>query len=466
MKNFELFLLSSSVLFSTALFALQSETQNRLDKKYTTKTNTEYIFMQQVAGLSNEEQDKFIMGKSFYRTPWVEAPTATTARDGLGPLFNSNTCINCHPNNGIGSLYNENKIISRNYVTRVSIPSNGSKEHENMLQYSGFVQEPTYGAQISSNGVHGVKYEAMPMIRYKDIKITYPDGNSLTLKKPLHGVENQLKELGYGAMQKDVILSNRLAPALVGLGFLEQLTDEQILSNQDINDTNRDGISGKANIVYSPLHKDFRVGRYTKKASAASVMEQSGAAAHNDMSLTNPFYASENCTQKQVECLNAPKADNLRSGADFDLPLERLEAIAFYLKNLKIPNSLITQKEGEKLFETIGCTKCHMPTFKLSSGYEIKPFTDMLLHDMGANLGDGRSEFLATPNEWKTPALWGIGKYILTSSKEPELLHDGRAKSIEEAILWHGGEAQKSQNDFLNLSKKERNQLIQYIKEL
>lgn len=458
MKNLLPFLLSGSVFFSTALFALQNE--------YETQNNSKYIFMQQVDTLSDEEQDKFIMGKSFYTTPWVEAPSATTARDGLGPLFNSNTCINCHPNNGIGSLYNEENQLSRNYVTRVSIPSNGSKEHLQMLQYSGFVQEPTYGSQISSNAIHGVKYEAKPQIRYEDIKITYPNGNTLLLKKPLHGVENQLLELGYGAMQKDVILSNRLAPALIGLGFLEQLTDEQILSHQDINDTNQDGISGKANIVYSPLHKDFRVGRYTKKASAPSVIEQSAAAAHNDMSLTNPLYSDENCTPNQEECQNAPKADNQRSGSAFDLTMQRLEAIAFYLKNLKVPHAKIRQKEGEKLFVTLQCSTCHTPSFTLSNSYEVKPFSDMLLHDMGDDLSDGREEFLATKNEWRTAPLWGIGKYILASSKEPELLHDGRAKSVEEAILWHGGEANASKKAFMNLSKTQRDSIINYIKEL
>ena len=450
------------------LFNLEADAdlQQQLDKKYTTNTADKTIFTKQISGLNDDEQDKFILGKSFFRIPWVEAPSATTARDGLGPLFNANTCISCHPNNGRGSIYNKNNNISRAYVTRLSVPSNGSKEHKNMQKYSGFIEEEGYGGQISINGVHGVAFEAKPIIIYKKKLLSFPDGAKVTLQQPVNGVQNRLKNLQYGELHRDVIITNRLAPALVGLGLLEQLTDEQILKHQDIEDKNSDGISGKANIVYSPLHKDFRVGRYTYKASSPSVLHQTAGAANNDMSLTNPLFPKENCTKNQKECLAAPKGDNLRGDTAFDLPMKRIEAIAFYLKNLKIPKSTITQKKGERLFKNIGCVKCHIASFTLANGYNIKPFTDMLLHDMGEDLSDARDEFKATPREWRTPALWGIGKYKLASKQEPELLHDGRAKTVEEAILWHGGEAQKIKNDFMNLSRENRERIINYIKEL
>ena len=465
-KSFKSLLLISSVVFTTGLFAVSEHTQKSYDNKYTTSTNTKKVFMKQVGGLNYEEQDKFMLGRSFFTIPWVEAPSATTARDGLGPLFNSNTCVNCHPNNAIGSVYTKNNNISRNYVTRLSIPSNGSFEHKKMLKYSGFIEEPIYGEQISINGVPGVPYEAKSHIKYENITITYPDGKSVILKKPLQGVEYQLKNLQYGKIHRKVSITNRLAPALVGLGLLEQLTDEQILKNEDINDSNNDGISGKANIVYSAKHQDFRVGRYTKKASAPSVIHQSAAAAFNDMSLTNFYFPKENCSSDQIECLKAPKGDDIGGEKTFDLPMQRLEAVAFYLKNLKIPKSNITEKNGENLFDSIGCVKCHTPSFTLSSGYKIKPFSDLLLHDMGESLSDGRVEFKASEREWKTPPLWGIGKYKLATGKNPELLHDGRAKTIEEAILWHGGEAQNTKEVFMSLSQKQRTSIIKYIKEL
>lgn len=465
-NSFKFFILISSVVFTTGLFAISSQNQKSYDKKYTTLTKSNKIFMKQIRGLNDEEQDTFMLGRSFFTIPWVEAPSATTARDGLGPLFNANTCVNCHPKNAIGSVYNKNNNISRNYVTRLSIPSNGSFEHKKMIQYAGFVEEPLYGEQISINGVPGVPYEAKSIIKYESVPIIYPDGETVVLKKPLQGIENQLTDLQYGKISHNVSITNRLAPALVGLGLLEQLSDEQILENEDINDKNNDGISGKANIVYSVENKDFRVGRYTKKASAPSVIHQSAGAAFNDMSLSNPYFPKENCTSAQEECLKAPKGDDVFGKQTFDLPKMRLEAIAFYLKNLKVPYSEITELKGGELFSDIGCVKCHTASFTLANGYKIKPFSDLLLHDMGEALSDGRVEFKATAREWRTAPLWGIGKYKLATGKNPELLHDGRAKTIEEAILWHGGEAQNSKEKFMNLTKIHRVSIIKYIEEL
>ena len=460
----------SLVAFATGLTLLttisHADIQIELDKKYTTKTKDKTVFSKPISNLSYEEQDIFMLGKSFFTIPWVEAPAATTARDGLGPLFNANTCISCHPKNSRASLFNKNHKPSRAYVTRLSIPSNNSKQHQEMSKYSGFVEEPNYGGQISINGVHNLNFEAQPIIKYKKVQVTYPDGTKVTLKQPQDGLKNKLRDLQYGEIHKDVSITNRLAPALVGLGLLEQLSDEQILENQDINDTNNDGISGKANIVYSPKHSDFRIGRYTYKASAPSVFHQSAAAANNDMSLTNLFFPNENCTKMQKECKDAPKGRSFDEESFFDLPTARLNAITFYISSLKIPKSIITQKNGEKLFESIGCVKCHTPSFTLENGYKIKPFSDLLLHDMGEGLSDGRSEFKATPREWRTAPLWGIGKYKLATNKEPELLHDGRAKTIEEAILWHGGEAKEIKNNFMSLSAQNRQSLIDYIKEL
>ena len=460
--------LSSVVILTAGLFGvLEAATlQQSYDKKYTTNSHNKTLFTKKVSGLNDEELDNFILGKSFFRIPWVEAPSATTARDGLGPLFGANTCITCHPNNGLAKKYTKNGSPSRGYVARLSIPSNHSKEHQKQLKYNGFVQEPTYGAQISLNGSKNVPFEAKPIISYEKKLIIYPDGEQITLSKPLHKHANKLYDLQYGELHPQTSITSRMAQALVGLGLLDQLSDEQILENQDIDDKNNDGISGKANIVYSPEFKDFRVGKFTWKASAPSVKHQVAAAANNDMGLTNPLFTNENCTSKQIECLNAPKGDNRRGMSEFDLTQERLDAITFYVSNLKIPKSTITQKDGEKIFKQIGCADCHKAEFTLKNGYKIKPFTDMLLHDMGEELSDGRAEFLATPTDWRTAPLWSIGKYHLALGEKPALLHDGRAKSVEEAILWHGGEALASKKSFMKLDKKQRKSLLSYIDEI
>ena len=458
---FGIFFLS---IFTTSLFSIKyvDDKYNKLENKYTTNSSSEMIFSQKISGLNDNELDKFILGKSFFKIPWVLAPSSTTARDGLGPLYSSNTCISCHPNNGPSKILTKNNNISRGYISKLSIQSNNIKSYTLKESHIGFIKEPTYGKQISINGSINVPFEAKPIILYENKYITYHDGTIVTLRKPKQGISNQLTKLQYGNMHKNTSISNRLSRALIGLGLLNSLTDKQILRNQDINDSNNDGISGKANIVYNPKHKDFRVGRFTWKASTSSMIHQVASAAINDMGLTSSYFNNENCTSYQKRCLDIMKKNEKK----FDLTDERLEAIAFYLNNLKIPKSIITQKKGEKLFKKIGCARCHIPSFTLNSGYRIKPFTDMLLHDMGDELSDGRNEFLATPNEWRTAPLWGIGKYKIVLQEKPNLLHDGRARSIEEAILWHGGEARMSQKIFVNLHKKQREQIIKYIEEL
>ncbi len=460
--------LSSVVMLTAGLFGVleASSLQKSYDKIYTTKTQNRTLFTKKISGLNDEELDSFILGKSFFRIPWVEAPSATTARDGLGPLFGANTCITCHPNNGIAPKYNKKGSPARGYVARLSIPSNSSKNHQEQLRYSGFVAEPMYGTQISLNGSKNVPFEARTIIKYEEKLVLYPDGKKITLSKPLKHHSDKLYDLQYGELHPKTIISSRMAQALVGLGLLAQLSDEQILKNQDIDDKNEDGISGKANVVYDPETKKYGIGRFTWKASAPSVKFQVAAAANNDMSLTSPLFPKENCTKKQTECLNAPKGDSKRGMSEFDLTQERLDAITFYVTHLKIPKSTITEKNGEKLFKQIGCTECHKAEFTLQSGYKIKPFTDMLLHDMGEELSDGRSEFLATPLEWRTAPLWGVGKYHIALGEKPSLLHDGRAKSVEEAILWHGGEASASKQLFINLKQKQRDSLLRYVDEL
>lgn len=401
--------------------------------------------------LSNEELETFILGKSFFRIPWVEAPSATTARDGLGPLFSANACISCHPNNGSGSVYTKDGNISRSLVTRFSLK-------DKLDNKNGFVPDSTYGNQLSINGVKDVPYEGKPTLKYEIVPFTYPDGKRVELKKPIIGVS----DLQYGLLDQNTVIAHRLAQPLIGLGMINKIKDEDILKYQDVDDKDGDGISGRPNWAVDPQTGEKKLGRFTWKASAVSLKHQVAAAFINDMGITSPLYPDENCTQNQKECVDAPKGRD-----EFDLPMQRLDAVTFYVGHLQIPKPKETKEflEGQRLFESVGCTKCHVPSYEVN-GQEIYPYSDFLLHDMGEGLSDdGRVEFDAKPNEWRTQPLWGVGKRA-TILGQGDYLHDGRAKSIEEAILWHGGEAENIKQRFVGLTQEEREKILEFLKGL
>ena len=455
-SNLFLIILTKSLvaIFATGLFIVDS-----LGKDLSNEKNNS-LLLKPISNLSDKEYDKFILGKSFFRIPWVEAPSATTARDGLGPLFNANTCMSCHPGNGRGNLYNAKGEFSRSLIPKLSIPSNNTKEHNEILKKEGLIPEPIYGKQISINAIHGVKFEAKPNITYKKRKVKFPDGEVDILLEPIYS----LKQLQYGPLDKDAILTFRIAPSLNGLGLLSDISNEDILKNEDQFDKNNDGISGRANYVYSPITKKIELGKYSWKATTTSILHQTADAANNDMGLSSKYYQNENCTKEQKNCNHAPKSRD-----PIDITDLRLDAMVFYLKKRKtysIDKNSKIYKDGIKIFKQISCNKCHIESFVTKSGIEIAPFTDMLLHNMGEDLADGRSEYKASGSEWRTAPLWGLALHEKINKKTPRLLHDGRARDFQEAILWHGGEAAKSKELYKNLKKEERKKLLEFLKEV
>lgn len=438
----------STLLLTTTMNAKSSKTKN-----YFTNCKSKMAFSRPIDGMNYDEEDKFILGKSFFRIPWVEAPSATTARDGLGPLFNANTCMHCHPKNGAGVAVDKNGNMNRTYLLRLSHKDSSNKD---MLKKNGFEPDSTYGAQLSRNGNYNVPFEAQVLVTYEDINGSYPDGTKYNLRKAHYNITNK----NYGEFDKNTIFAPRIGSALIGLGLLERISEANILKFQDINDSDGDGISGKANYAYNPETKKIELGRFTWKASATTVKHQSAGAAHNDMGLSNPLFPKHNCSTKQIKCIKEAQKGRF----DFDLPQDRLDAIAYYATNLAVPVQRNPKKylEGKKIFESINCSACHISTHITTNGVKVPAYTDLLLHDMGKKLADGRSEFLANGNEWRTPPMWGIGLYKKVSG-EANYLHDGRARSIEEAILWHGGEAKKSKDDFMALDKKSRKKLIEFL---
>lgn len=399
-------------------------------------------FSHPVGGMDNAQLDLFVTGRSFFHIPWVQAPAATTARDGLGPLFSANTCVHCHRGNGAGVAVTEAGELRRDLVLRLA-------------QHDRSTPDPVYGTQLSVNGSHNTPYEGHPTVRYTQTKGSYPDGSPYTLRVPTYAVES----LQYGPLHAKTSVSPRIALALIGLGQIEAIPASAILAGQDVNDSDHDGISGKANMVYNPDTNRTVPGRFTWKASAPTVRFQSANAASNDMGLTSPLFPQENCMPAQTACLNAPKGRHA-----FDLPGHRLDAIAFYVTHLKMPapRAFADKADAAALFERLRCDRCHTPAFVTDEGRTIRPYSDFLLHDMGEALADGVSDGMADGREWRTPPLWGIGLYG-TVNREANFLHDGRARSIEEAILWHGGEAAASRSAFMALSASERKLLIDYL---
>ena len=446
-------LVANLLILATGFLVVNSNAQELSYKK------DKSLFIKPIKNLSDKQYDTFILGRSFFTIPWVEAPSATTARDGLGPLFNANTCASCHPGNGRGNLYNKDNQFSRNLIAKLSIKNRFTKEHKEILKTSALIMEPNYGMQIAINGIHGVNYEAKPDIKFKEKKVVFPDGEIAMLLKPTYA----LKDLQYGPLHKDAILTFRLAPSLNGLGLIEDISDEDILKNQDEFDKNNDGISGRANFVYSAITKEMELGRYSWKASIATLKQQTADAANNDMGITTSIFPNDTCTKNQKACNEAPKPRD-----SIDLTDLRLDAITYYLKNRKTYSAKKDKayKEGLEIFKTIGCISCHIDSFVTKKGVKISPFTDMLLHDMGEELADGRSEFKARGNEWRTPPLWGLALHEKINKRKPRLLHDGRARDFQEAILWHGGEARTSKENYMNLEKELRKKLIKFLEKV
>ncbi len=281
-----------AIIFCIGLFAFD------IEEKYISSLKDSKILLKSVDGLNDEQKDMFVLGRSFFNIPWVKAPSITTARDGLGPLFNANSCISCHPNNGKGKLFNKDFTTSRAMVGRLSIQKDKSKKHEEIFFKKGFIPHPIYGEQLAINGIFGVPFEGNIKLEFEEKIEILDDGVKVTLQKPKYSLEN----LNYGKIQNDSAISFRMAQSLNGMALVDMILDEDILKNQDIEDKNSDGISGKANYVFSAISNKYELGRYTHKASVSKLKEQVAFAASNDIGLTSSLEPKKKCTTFQKEC--------------------------------------------------------------------------------------------------------------------------------------------------------------------
>ena len=406
--------------------------------------------------LPNDIRRIFEVGDSFFNQNWVTAPASTEARDGLGPTHNALSCSSCHSHDGRGKPPDHPDDPERGLLLRLSVPG-----------ANGPVDEPRHGGQLQDRSILGVPVEGRIVIGYVEMPGVYPDGASFSLRAPVYRIE----DLAFGPLHPDVMVSPRVAPATIGMGLLEAIPEEIILALSDPEDANEDGISGRPNYVRDVQTGKLALGRFGWKANQPSVNQQAAGAFLGDIGITSSLFPNDNCPAGQEAC---HKASN---GGTPELPDERLKKVTIYTQTLAVPAMRNTEddlvKQGARLFVQTQCALCHTPRYETGDTHPLEPlrnqiifpYTDLLLHDMGNRLADQRPDGQASGTEWRTPPLWGIG-LVETVSGHTMFLHDGRARSMEEAILWHGGEAEESRQQFMSLTKDERNALIRFLESI
>jgi CxxC motif-containing protein (DUF1111 family) len=419
---------------------------------------TRQAFSLPAANLREEHRASFFVGNSFFNQNWVIAPSSTAARDGLGPLFNARSCSACHFKDG-RSRPPEAGASADTLVLRISRSGTNAVGGPN--------PDPVYGGQIQTVSVPGVLPEADVRVNYIAVEGHYPDGDAYTLRKPVVDI----RDPRYGPVRSDLLTSSRMAPVMIGLGLLEAIPESALHALEDPDDRDGDGISGRLNLVWDHVAGSLRVGRFGWKAEQPSILQQTAGAFIEDIGITSDLFLRENHTATQMGAIDQP------SGGSPEISRQILDAVVLYASTLAVPaqrdtDSAIVQN-GSRLFKSLGCAACHLPNlqtgekagFQELSHQSIQPFTDLLLHDMGEGLADHRPTFLANGREWRTPPLWGLG-LIEKVNGHTFLLHDGRARNIVEAILWHDGEGNRAQAGFRQLPRAEREALVSFLESL
>ncbi len=412
------------------------------------------------ANVAAEAGLDFELGRAMFEKLWVASPSSTRASDGLGPLYNARSCAACHHNDGRGFADGEGLLLRLS----VSALDDGSTPQP----------DPMYGGQLQNRAAPGMAAEYQMNLRYEEFDVDLSDGERVSLRKPSY----EIADLAYGPLADAVMISPRLAPPMIGLGLLEAIPSKDIVALADPEDSSGNGISGRANIVKSAEFGVPMVGRFGWKATLPTVAEQVASAFSADIGLSTPVFPWHwgDCTVAQQNCRGAVHGgDPEREGLEVDS--QGFDLTVFYSRNLGVPERGDADDadvlRGKELFHASQCAACHVPahvTHRLKDRPEqsfqlIWPYTDLLLHDMGPALADGRPDGLATGQEWRTPPLWGIGLTAQVGGRE-NYLHDGRARSLLEAILWHGGEAQFARDAVVEMSSPDRTALIKFLESL
>lgn len=429
------------------------------------------------ANLEDAERTRFAIGNSFFRRNWVEAPASTKARDGLGPHFIARSCGGCHVQDGRGAppdivnRLGETQDATVALLIRLSIP--GQDAH------GGPLHEPVYGDQFNNAAVQGVKPEGRVTLGYTTIAGQFADGTPYALLAPQYG----FADLGYGPLHPQLMVSPRIAPQLIGVGLLEAVAEADILANAATQAAAPGPIKGVPNHVWDAPSGRMMLGRFGWKANVATIAHQTGGAFAGDMGITSRHFPHEACTAAQTDCLAAPggKSAAAQGQPGVEIDDKTFDNVVFYQATLAPPARRNVQDaqvlRGQALFAQAQCAACHQPSYVTQagpfphltspalSGQRIWPYTDLLLHDMGEGLADHRPDFGANGRQWRTPPLWGTG-LIQDVNGHTRLLHDGRARGVLEAVLWHGGEAEDARQNFLKMSPAERNALVRFVESL
>lgn len=416
-------------------------------------------FLPAAENISRENARMFATGNGFFNQAWTTAPSSNESRDGLGPLFNARACASCHFKDGRGRPPTEPGEGFVGILLRLSVPGQESSGET--------LPEPTYGGQLQPFGIDGVAGEGVPRVEYRSIAGQYADGEAYELLEPTYVIE----ELAHGPLAGEVQVSPRVAPAMIGLGLLEAIADERLLELTDPDDADGNGISGRVNRVWDLEARATTIGRFGWKAEQPSVRQQSAGAFLGDIGITTSLFPNADCSAAQSECQMAT------SGGEPELSDRLLDRVERYSQLLAVPARFDYADpaiiRGKVLFSAIGCDGCHVPSHRTRAEAELEevrdqliwPYTDLLLHDLGEGLSDSRPSFEAAGSEWRTPPLWGVGRYPAVNGHD-RLLHDGRARGVAEAILWHGGEAALAQQAFTQLAATERLDLVSFVESL
>jgi CxxC motif-containing protein (DUF1111 family) len=437
---------------------------------------TRNAFSHPSATLTFAQQLDFRVGDGMFRKLWVSAPSSTTSSDGLGPLYNARSCQSCHLKDGRGhpaeGRWPDGDGTSM--LFRVSVPPRTEAERLAIEEgRQAVVPEPTYGTQLQGFAIQGQSPEARVRIAYEDRPVTLHGGLVVHLRKPSYRVV----DLGYGPMRPDTGLSPRVAAPMIGLGLLEMVDEADILARADPDDRDGDGISGRPNHVWSMEHGRPMLGRFGWKAARATIRDQTAGAFSGDMGLSTELLpgSAGDCTQAEALCWGAPSGSDPPHGVEVAPTM--FDFVVFYARNLAVPMRRRAGApevlRGKQVFYEVGCPACHTPKYLTRVDPErpelsrqlIWPYTDLLLHDLGSGLADGRSEGRAGGREWRTPPLWGIG-FTAAVSGHTRFLHDGRARSLLEAVLWHGGEAETTRQRVVKMTRAERDALVAFLASL
>ena len=413
-------------------------------------------FSQPMAGLSGAERQQFFRGRGLVRQSWVAAPSRDQEIDGLGPLYNRLACISCHPRNGRGQPPAAGERML-SMLVRLSV--SGKDAH------GGPKPHPAYGGQLNEEGVLGVEGEGTAEIRWVDAEtVTLTGGEQVRLRR----AELGFRDLAYGSIA-GVLTSPRVGQQMVGMGYFDAISAASL--ERMAREPKADGVRGRVNRVWNPESSRREPGRFGYKANMPTLRAQSAGAFQGDLGITSALFPEENCTPVQSACRRQP------SGGRPELTAAQLDDVEFYLAHLELPPrrgaAAPGVRAGEASFAAIGCAACHRPVlvtdshprFPRLSGQTIRPYTDLLVHDLGPGLSDGRPDYLAKGREWRTAPLWGLG-LTRDVAETVNYLHDGRARSLTEAILWHGGEAKPSRDRFADLPRSQRQALLEFLEAL